>query len=109
MSVNEITCVHELFAKYNAILRFAQVSHRPPLDKETEDAINAIKPVFVAYRGAIKKFEASIDLAVDQLKWRIDWDAFQAICDKYEKMPECDVVQKIIETVCPNGGGGDGK
>lgn len=99
MSADEITCVHELLAKYNAILWFAQVSHHPPLDKNTMVAINAIKPVFVAYRDAIKKFESSIDSAIEQLKQHVDWNGFQAVCDKYEKMSECDVVKEIIEIV----------
>lgn len=109
MSANEITCIHELLAKYNAILQFAHTFHRPPIDKETEDVINAIKPVFVAYRDAIKKFESSIDSAIEQLKQHVNGDGFQATCDKYEKMPECDVVKEIIEIVGPNDGGGDGK
>ena len=102
MSANEITCIHELLAKYNAILQFAHTFRRTPLDKETEAAIKAIKPVFGAYRDAIKKFEYSIYSAIEQLKQHVDWDGFQATCDKYEKMSECDVVKEIIEMVYPN-------
>lgn len=77
--------------------------------KKTKDAINAIKPVFVVYRDAIEKFESSIDSALEQLKQHVDWDVFQAVCDKYEKMSECDVMKKIIEMVYPNDGGSDGE
>lgn len=97
MSANEITYIHELLAKYNAILWFAQVSHRPPFDKETVDAINALKLAFDAYQDAIKKFDSSIDSAIEQLKQHVDWDAFETLCDKYEKMSECDVMKEIMD------------
>ena len=109
MPGKEITYLHELLAKYNAILRFVPNSHHPPLDKETMDAINAIKPVFDACRDAIKNLEFGINSALVQLKQHIDWDVVEAVCDKYEKMPECDVMKEIIEIVGPNDGGGDGK
>lgn len=107
MSGKEITYLHELLAKYNAILWFAHTSHYPPLDKETVDAINAIKPVFVACRDAIKNLEFGVNSALEQLKQHVDWDVFEAVCDKYEKMPECDVAKEILEIVSPNDGGGD--
>ena len=101
MSENEITCIHELLAKYNAILRFVYESHRPPLDKRTKGAMDALKSAFITYRDAIKGFESAIDSAVDLLEQHPDWSAFEAVCNKYEKMSECDVVKNIIKNVFP--------
>lgn len=101
MSEKEITCIHELLAKYNAILQFAHKSHRLPLDKKMKDVMDEIKSAFITYRDAIKGFESATDSAVDQLKQHPDWSVFEASCDTYEKMSESDVVKSIIEKVFP--------
>lgn len=96
MSKNEITHVHELLAKYNVILDFAQRTLNPQLDKPMTDSIDAIMSEFVAYRDAIVDFANKIDSAIVQLKRHVCWGGFEATCETYEKKAESDMVKDIL-------------
>lgn len=96
MSENEITHIHELLAKYNIILDFAQRTLNPQLDKPMTDSIDAIKTAFVTYGDAIADFANKIDSAIVQLKRHACWGGFEAMCETYKKKAESDVVKDIL-------------
>lgn len=99
MSFKEITYIHELLARYNAILHFSKNNEVNGLDKAMVDAVRNILPAFVSCRAAIDELNKKIEMADGELERHHDWPGLEIASEPFEQMDEEEVEALIREAL----------
>lgn len=101
MHQREITCIHELLAQYNAILRFSENCLRQGMDRPMADAVRDIKVAFSGCKDAIQKLQDRISDAEKELARHSKWPGLALASAQFEDLSEETVVADIIARLWP--------